>query len=90
MDYIKADEVFPKELFLKIQEYAEGKLIYIPKKKESRAQWGSKNKTRKKIDRRNYNIYLDYKNGENVDALAEKYYLSAKSIWRIIRQERSK
>ena len=39
MSYIRADEILPKELLEAIQQYADGKVIYIPRKEKQ--EWGS-------------------------------------------------
>ena len=79
MSYIKADEVLPQNIIKIIQQYIDGENIYIPKKDGSRVSWGEKTGT---------NIYQDYLNGETVSALASRYYLSDKTIQRIIREMR--
>ncbi len=39
MSYIRAEEVLPKELIETIQQYVNGKAIYIPS--TSKKEWGS-------------------------------------------------
>jgi len=84
MSYIKATEVLPKEVLDLIQEYVEGKYIYIPKKECSRKPWGETTKSKKETYNRNLQIYKKYKEGISVKALSEMYYLSPKSIQKII------
>ena len=69
-----------------IQQYVDGQSIYIPKKDEHRAGWGSKTSTRRELAERNESIYEDYCCGFSVSMLADKYFLSEKSIQRIIRE----
>lgn len=88
MSYIKADEVLPQNIIKLIQKYIDGENIYIPKKNGSRVSWGAKTGARTELSRRNLSIYNEYINGEAVSVLAEKYYLSDKSIQRIIREMR--
>ena len=88
MSYIKADEVLPQNIIKIIQQYIDGENIYIPKKKGSRVDWGAKTGAKNELRRRNTLIYREYLNGENVAALASRYYLSDKSIQRIIREMR--
>lgn len=90
MCYIKAKEVLPREVIELIQKYVEGKYIYIPKKEDNRQQWGCKTNTRKEISIRNSNIYNEYMKGLSRIELAEKYFLSKKSIDRIILQEKTR
>ena len=42
MSYIKAEEVLPQNVIAMIQQYIDGQNIYIPKKNNSRAEWGEK------------------------------------------------
>jgi hypothetical protein len=39
MSYIKAETILPKELIEAVQQYVEGKSIYIPSKEKQ--EWGS-------------------------------------------------
>ncbi|GAA0764942.1 hypothetical protein GCM10008908_00790 [Clostridium subterminale] len=64
--------------------------IYIPMKDNSRSEWGTRNNTREEINIRDHNIYFEYMNGANKNELADKYFLSKKSIDRIILKEKSK
>ena len=41
MSYLRAEEVLPEELIQTIQQYVNGKTIYIPSK--DKKDWGSKN-----------------------------------------------
>lgn len=90
MCYIAAKEVLPSEIIELIQKYVDGEYIYIPKKDNSRSGWGTRNNTRVEINIRNYNIYNEYMNGASRNELADKYFLSKKSIDRIILKEKSK
>ena len=86
MSYIKAESVLPQNIIEIIQQYIDGENIYIPKKTCSRAGWGEKSGTKKELDQRDVLIYRDYLNGERVQVIAERNFLSEKSIWRIIRK----
>lgn len=90
MCYMKAKEVLPIEVIELIQKYVEGEYIYIPRKECNRQQWGTTTNTRKEINLRDSNIYNEYMDGASRIALAEKYFLSKKSIDRIILKEKSK
>ncbi|MBU5484467.1 hypothetical protein KQI86_09010 [Clostridium sp. MSJ-11] len=90
MCYIKAEDIFPKEIMDLIWEYVEGKNIYIPKKEGNRKKWAETTNTRKEIKIRNEAIYEEYNNGIDKESLAKKYFLSRKSIDRIILQEKRK
>lgn len=88
MGYIKAEEILPIEIIELIQQYVDGRNIYIPRKQENRQEWGTKTSYRCELQNRNQLIYRDYLSGMTVYELAESYYLSEKSIQRIIRQEK--
>ncbi|MEW9094685.1 MAG: CD3324 family protein [Clostridiaceae bacterium] len=90
MCYIKAEDIFPKEIMDLIWEYVEGEYIYIPKKEGNRKKWGETTNTRKEIKIRNEAIYEEYNNDIDKESLANKYFLSRKSIDRIILQEKRK
>uniref|UniRef100_UPI004055D4D0 CD3324 family protein n=1 Tax=Acetatifactor sp. TaxID=1872090 RepID=UPI004055D4D0 len=88
MGYVKAEEILPMEIIELIQEYVDGRNIYIPRKADSRVSWGAGTDTRNELRMRNKKIYADYLSGSTVAKLAEQYYLSEKSIQRIIREEK--
>ena len=88
MGYIKAEEILPNEIIELIQQYVDGANIYIPRKQEHRQEWGSQTAYKQELQKRNQMIYSDYLSGMRVDELAENYYLSEKSIQRVIRQEK--
>ena len=90
MSYIKADNILPIELVELIQTYIDGEYIFIPRKEENKKTWGSRTNTRKELDLRDSKIYKDYLDGMVIDTLAEKYYLSSKSIQRIVLKEKRK
>ena len=85
MGYIHALEILPERLIEEIQEYVDGQVIYIPKIKSKRCKWGEKTDTKTYLQKRNLEIYSSYKNGTTVFELSEKYFLTPKSIERIIR-----
>ena len=88
MSYKRAEEILPMEIIELIQQYVDGTNIYIPRKEEHKKEWGSSTSYKGELQRRNRLIYKDYLNGTKVCELAENYYLSEKSIQRIIRQEK--
>lgn len=88
MSYQKANYILPHDLLEKIQEYIDGELIYIPKAAANKKAWGEGTSTRRELSLRNEQIYADYLKGESMDSLSQKYYLSFKSIQRIIGQEK--
>lgn len=88
MGYIKAEDILPAEIIELIQQYVDGRNIYIPRKADNRQVWGTATTTKQELFSRNQSIYNDYVAGEKVSSLACKYYLSEKSIQRIIRKMR--
>lgn len=90
MCYIAAKEILPMEILELIQNYVEGEYIYIPKKEINKKPWGATTTTKKEINLRDASIYSEYMKGVSRKTLAEKYFLSKKSIDRIILKEKSK
>lgn len=88
MGYRKAEEILPVEIIELIQQYVDGQNIYIPRKSENRLEWGSGTAIKQELHVRNQQIYSEYLAGAGVAELAEKYYLSVKSIQRILREKR--
>lgn len=86
MGYIKAEEILPLHIIRLIQTYIDGENIYIPRKESNKRQWGSQTLIRQELSDRNSSIYSDYLRGCKVSQLAERYFLSEKSIHRIIRE----
>jgi Mor family transcriptional regulator len=84
MSYVKATDVLPEEILDLIQKYVEGEYIYIPKKECNRKAWGETTKSKKETSDRNSRIYKKYQEGVSIKALSEMYFLSPKSIQRII------
>ncbi len=85
MSYIRAEQILLRELIELIQSYVDGENIYIPRKDNQRREWGGRTEIRKELENRNLMICKDFSAGLNVQELAVKYYLSIKSIQRILR-----
>lgn len=90
MNYKKATHVLPQELLSKVQEYIDGEFIYIPRLSERKKSWGATTSIRQELLDRNNLIYADYLTGISMESLAEKYFLSLKSIQRIVGQLKKK
>ena len=83
MSYINANDILPKELINEIQKYVQGVNLYIPKifdKKNTDSEY------KKELLDRNMEIYKMFQSGNKVSELAKMYYLSDKSIYRILGQ----
>ena len=87
MSYVKAVDVLPDEILELIQNYVDGEYIYIPRKEDNKKSWGENTDYRKEIEKRNSMIYEEYKTGVKIKILAEKYFLSEKSIQRNVLQK---
>lgn len=88
MRYKNATQHLPKELLEQVQQYADGEFLYIPRIKGAKREWGAKTATRRELRARNERIYQEYLAGERTDALSRRYFLSVKSIQRIIASQR--
>ena len=78
MSYTNADRILPRELLDAIQQYADGVYLYIPRKAERKRAWGEA------TDSRRERLYEKHLGGAPVHKLAEEYYLSAKTIYKIL------
>lgn len=81
MSYINANIVLPEELIKEIQKYVNGVNLYIPKLPEKK---NTRSSYKLEISKRNQEIYEAFLQGEKVSKLAAEYYLSDKSIYRIL------
>ncbi|MED4782040.1 CD3324 family protein [Brevibacillus choshinensis] len=90
MSYKRAIHILPNDLLEMVQEYVDGEFIYIPRKSGNKKEWGSNTSTRiEELQQRNMQIYEDYLAGNSLQELSDKYFLSLKSIQRIIREQRN-
>lgn len=88
MKYTRAIDVLPNEIIEIIQEYIDGEYIYIPRKFENRKSWGEKSGIKNSLKIRNNEIYKKYIQGTSIYELTKEYFLSEKSIRRIINIEK--
>jgi len=86
MRYKNAKDILPKDVLALIQQYTDGEYIYIPRKVESRKRWGDNTNSKIETQKRNNEIYKKYKTGRKASELACEYFLSEKTIQRIITQ----
>ncbi|MCL2189671.1 MAG: CD3324 family protein [Defluviitaleaceae bacterium] len=84
MRYKNAKDIFPEDVLAMMQEFADGAYIYIPKKSENHKKWGENTHAKHETQARNEKIYAQYKSGHSVQALSAEYFLSDKSIQRIV------
>lgn len=86
MSYIRAEEVLPKELIETIQQYVNGKAIYIPS--TSKKEWGSHTDTRQYLIQRNHEISQKYQGGSSIASLAMQFSLRRKVFKESFAKER--
>lgn len=84
MSYKKANDVLPHSLLSAVQQYIDGEYIYIPRKEDNKLSWGANTETRRTLQARNREILAKRLAGCSVAELAEHYFLSSKSIYKII------
>ncbi len=89
MSYVKAEEVLPQEILASVQQYVDGQMLYIPRKTEEKRTWGAATDTKRKLELRNESMYTKYQAGISVKELADEYFLTEKSVQRIIRNYKS-
>lgn len=89
MSYKNATNILPDDLLEAIQKYIDGEYIYIPRKSSNIKAWGSNTTTRRELQQRNMQIYEDYLAGLSMHELSEKYYLSLKSVQRIVLMQKT-
>ncbi|MBW9158717.1 CD3324 family protein [Clostridium tagluense] len=89
MSYNKVICILPNDLIEKVQEYIDGEFIYIPRKSSNKKEWGARTSIRQELYKRNTQIYGDYLAGHSSQDLSGKYFLSLKSIQRIIRERKN-
>ena len=85
MGYVRAEDILPKEILELVQQYADGQTIYVPRKSECHKSWGAGTETKNSLMLRNSKMYEEYKKGKTIRELSERYFLTEKSVQRIIR-----
>ena len=85
MGYTNATEVLPKTVLEAVQKYIDGQCVYIPRRDDRRKAWGERTQTRANIKARNREIHARHSRGMGVRELAEEFFLSPKTIARILR-----
>lgn len=90
MSYVKAEQVLPQDLVALIQQYIDGEYLYISRKATNKKSWGENTNARESIQVRNREIYEKYLNGAKVEELESEYFLSIKSLQRIVLQEKKR
>ena len=84
MGYLNGEKVLPRALLASIQEYVDGGYVYIPRRADSRRQWGESTQSRRRTAERNNEIRRRYLAGTPVEELARDYFLSPKRIYSVL------
>lgn len=84
MSYKKATEIIPAELLEQLQQHIDGEYLYIPKLDDKKKKWGENTRSKEVTKKRNMDIYRQYILGTSTKELAKIYFLSQKTIQKII------
>ncbi len=87
MKYMNSSDVLPKELIDEIRKYVDGVYIYIPVNEE-RKFVRLISERQKGFEIRNRRIYNDYLYGKAFKVIANAFFLSEKSIRRIVLEKK--
>ena len=82
MKYQNASKILPESLVKELQQYVDGEYLYVPSARHK--QWGEISGYHEEIENRNKKIKQEYSQGTSIDTLADRYFLSAHSIRKII------
>lgn len=85
MKYENANDILPSDIIEILQEYIDGKYLYIPRKENNKKSWGEESGFRQELNIRNRKIIKEYNNGKTVKEISKDYYLTEHSIRRIVR-----
>ena len=83
MGYRNAEKILPPALLQAVQQYAEGECLYVPRR-EKQSRRTSAESARQQAER-NDAIRRCYRAGWSVRRLAEEYYLSPQSSYKILK-----
>ena len=84
MGYTNADRLLPRALLREVQRYVDGAYLYVPRKSGEKREWGDKTGIRETLLARNRDIIAKRRAGRTVAELSAEYFLSDKTIARII------
>ncbi len=85
MGYKNGCDVLPDAVLLAVQEYIDGEYVYIPRRKAGKRRWGANTGIREMLLVRNEEIAAKRRAGWSVSDLAGEYFLSGKTIYKILR-----
>ena len=84
MGYTNADALLPRALLREVQKYVDGAYLYVPRKDEEKRPWGGNTGIRETLLARNREIVVKRRAGRTVAELSAEYFLSDKTIARIV------
>lgn len=84
MKYVSVNGVLPDSLIKEIQQYIQGDYIYIPVEQGRKKKWGENTKSREALLNRNKAIQKSFSDGQGIDELSQKFFLSESSIRKIV------
>ena len=87
MKYVNANTVLPSALVEELQKYIQAEYLYVPAKNEQRRAWGELSGYKEEICKRDERIVSEFRDGETIASLAERYHLSVYAIRKIIYQK---
>ncbi len=87
MKYINAKELLPDTLVQELQQYIQGVYLYVPVDPAKQKHWGEISGYRQELNKRNRQITEEYRKGESMEHLAQRYCLSVSAIRKIIYQK---
>lgn len=90
MSYKNATQLLPEPLLEEIQQYVDGEFLYIPRKIDNKQRWGAATDTKAELALRNRRMYQEYQSGLTARQLADRYYLSPKTVQNILRRMKSR
>lgn len=88
MRYARARDILPAELLDQLQQYVDGAYLYVPRREENKLGWGERTHSKAETARRNAAILRESENGRTTAELAQSYFLTEKTIRRILLEER--
>lgn len=86
MGYTNADKLLPRDLLHEVQRYVDGAYLYVPRKGKEKRPWGGRTGIRETLLARNREIAAKRRAGRSVAQLSAEYFLSDKTISRIVAQ----
>lgn len=84
MKYLNAKTILPQAVLEQLQQYAEGELLYIPKRPQNRKRWGEVQGSKGQTAERNRAIRDAFSQGSAFCELAERYCLAEETVKKII------